>query len=507
MTEIEKTEQNKKNEVMKKPIPDGGYGWVVLIASFFISFVLDGIMYSFGLITTGIKIHYEVSNKKANLITALNSGFLFCSGPIVSGLTNTFGCRIVIMGGAIITSILYFLCCLSPSIEPILFCYGVLGGISTGCTYISSLIVIAEYFDKKIGIATGIVMAGSGVGNFFLPMGIEYFIHNYDWKFALSICASCILLCCGLGAFLTPLNPSNNSDNKNVELKKLKGKLNESEELNNGLDHESKHIQTYLGSMYSLNVEKLPLSQRNKFCRLSVEIFKEMTNFSLLFSCPIFLMITLSNFFLFTGYFLPFIYLTRIAGENGMQNPSMLLSVIGIANIPFRMLFGWVADKRYMTPLNLNTLSVLIATIPFFFYANILQYHTWGQYLFATCFAIGTAGMNSLTTAYLIDIIGLEKFGNGTGIINLFRGFGCFIGPFIGGTIGDLIGLPKVFYFSGFCYVIGLTFTGIASFWTVIQNFLNKDNQKDVKVDAAIESTKNDSALNKNLLHEQSGHV
>ena len=41
--------------------------------------------------------------------------------------------------------------------------------------------------------------------------------------------------------------------------------------------------------------------------------------------------------------------------------------------------------------------------------------------------------MNSLTTAYLLDIVPLDRFGNATGIINLFRGFGCFIGPYIGG--------------------------------------------------------------------------
>jgi len=43
-----------------------------------------------------------------------------------------------------------------------LILYGVLGGLTTGLVYISSIIVLTEYFDKKIGVATGIVMAGSG---------------------------------------------------------------------------------------------------------------------------------------------------------------------------------------------------------------------------------------------------------------------------------------------------------------------------------------------------------
>ena len=35
-------------------------------------------------------------------------------------------------------------------------------GLSTGITYIASLIIITDYFDKKLGIANGITMAGSG---------------------------------------------------------------------------------------------------------------------------------------------------------------------------------------------------------------------------------------------------------------------------------------------------------------------------------------------------------
>ena len=41
--------------------------------------------------------------------------------------------------------------------------------------------------------------------------------------------------------------------------------------------------------------------------------------------------------------------------------------------------------------------------------------------------------MNCLTTMYLCDLVGLARFSNATGIINLFRGFGCFLGPFLAG--------------------------------------------------------------------------
>lgn len=85
-----------------------------------------------------------------------------------------------------------------------------------------------------------------------------------------------------------------------------------------------------MGSMYSLKSDSLPFHQRNKFLRMSLEILKDMANFSLLGENMGFLLITLSNFCLFTGYFMPFLYLATIAEtKTGMSDPTFLLSLIG----------------------------------------------------------------------------------------------------------------------------------------------------------------------------------
>lgn len=176
-----------------------------------ISFILDGVMYSFGNIYKEIKAFYGAPNDIAGLIYSFNTGFLFCSGPIVAGLANQFGCRTVVMGGAIVTSFMYFITVFAPNIYIIMATYGIIGGLSTGCTYIASLIIIAEYFDKKRGIATGITMAGSGVGSFVFAPLLGYLIKNFDWKFATSMCACIILQTCVCGALLKPLNSTPSS--------------------------------------------------------------------------------------------------------------------------------------------------------------------------------------------------------------------------------------------------------------------------------------------------------
>lgn len=484
------------NEEPRNPAPDGGYAWVVLIGSFLISFILDGVMYSFGLIYNEIKAFYNVPNDISGWIISFNTGFLFCSGPIVAGLANQFGCRTVVMGGAIVTSLMYFLTVFAPNIFVIMVTYGIVGGLSTGCTYIASLIIIAEYFDKKRGIATGITMAGSGVGSFVFAPVLQALIKHFDWKFATSICSCIILQTCVCGALLRPLNPGASSSSgkkpKQVELKKLT--KNGMEE--NGLeieDEKPKVINTFGGSTLSLNKKKLPFHQRSNFMRITIGILKEMTDFKLLMENWQFLLITLSNFFIFSGYFCPFMFITKIADTNGIDNSSYLISIIGIVNIPFRMLFGLVADKRYITPVNLNTLAVIICTVPLFFY-ELLQHSFWSQAVFSFFFAVGIAGMNSLTTMYLVDIVGLKKFSNATGIVNLFRGFGCFIGPAAGGWVADNLGGPvKAFYYSAGCFTVGLALALVVSFGAMCCKKANDNKTDETK---AID----DSDLNKNLI-------
>jgi hypothetical protein len=56
------------------------------------------------------------------------------------------------------------------------------------------------------------------------------------------------------------------------------------------------------------------------------------------------------------------------------------------------------------------------------------------------------AGMNSLTTLYLCEIVGLDKLSNAFGIIFMFRGIGFLIGPYAGGTLSSLLFSFKVFF-------------------------------------------------------------
>ena len=58
--------------------PDGGWGWVVVMAGFLCNMVLDGIGYSFGILLTPLMDHYGVGKGLMSLVglpSPITSGY------------------------------------------------------------------------------------------------------------------------------------------------------------------------------------------------------------------------------------------------------------------------------------------------------------------------------------------------------------------------------------------------------------------------------------------------
>lgn len=81
------------------PPPDGGYGWVIVFASFMCNMIVDGIAYTFGVFLQDMAAYYGQSTGTMAWVGSLLSGMYLSAGPIVSALTNKFGCRAVCIAG------------------------------------------------------------------------------------------------------------------------------------------------------------------------------------------------------------------------------------------------------------------------------------------------------------------------------------------------------------------------------------------------------------------------
>lgn len=84
--------------------PDGGFAWVIVAAIFVNNFLIDGIVYSFGLLMASMATKMRVSLAEVALIGSVQVGVFYLSGPFVCVAVQHFGFRKTAVFGAILSS-------------------------------------------------------------------------------------------------------------------------------------------------------------------------------------------------------------------------------------------------------------------------------------------------------------------------------------------------------------------------------------------------------------------
>lgn len=194
----------------KSKCPDGGWGWVIVFASFVCNVIVDGICFSFGIFAQEIIKSFDADHSKSALVGSLLVGCYLMAGPVVSALANRFGCRKVTILGSVLTCVAFLISTNSPSIEVLILTYGIIGGIGLGLIYLPAIVIIGYWFERKRAFATGIALCGSGIGSLiFAPLN-KKLIEEYDWRQSTVIIAGIVLHCAICGALFRPLEKAKN---------------------------------------------------------------------------------------------------------------------------------------------------------------------------------------------------------------------------------------------------------------------------------------------------------
>ncbi|KAJ6217390.1 hypothetical protein RDWZM_008547 [Blomia tropicalis] len=203
---IDDDQFDEPHVLIQDPAPDGGYGWVIVLASFLCNLIVDGIAYTFGLFLDIFVLHFGTSKSKVALCGALLNGCYLGAGPIISSLANRYGCRFVTILGSILACIALIISTAAPNIETLMVTYGVFGGIGFGMIYLPAIVSVGYYFTSKRAFATGVAVCGSGLGTFIFAPFCQYLLSVTTWQNTLFILALLVLMCAAFGSLMRPLN-------------------------------------------------------------------------------------------------------------------------------------------------------------------------------------------------------------------------------------------------------------------------------------------------------------
>lgn len=170
--------------------PDGGFGWMVVYASFIICFVIYGQIYAWGVYQSEFVEEKFGSESQIALLGSIANAILQIGSLIVKPFVNTFGIRGAMLFGSIFLVSGIFLASLVSEIWQLCLFQGFFFGIGGALVFIPSLTVPALWFLQLRGLAFGIIGSGSGVGGFLLAPAIRFLISKVGLRTTLKIHAA-----------------------------------------------------------------------------------------------------------------------------------------------------------------------------------------------------------------------------------------------------------------------------------------------------------------------------
>ena len=187
------------------PAPDGGWGWFVVLGAFFLSLICDGCAFSFGVMFVYLIEEFQQTKSETAWVASIFYCLSLLLGPVASGLTTRFGCRSITIVAGLLSCLGFVASSFVTSIWQLYITFGMIVGASFSVCYVTSVLTVAYYFDKRRALATGLSVCGTGIGTFTFAPLCEILIGMYGWRGTFLIMGAVSLNICVCGALFRPL--------------------------------------------------------------------------------------------------------------------------------------------------------------------------------------------------------------------------------------------------------------------------------------------------------------
>ncbi|XP_054718143.1 monocarboxylate transporter 10-like [Uloborus diversus] len=377
--------------------PDGGWGWVVCMASFWTNGTIFGVMNCFGVLYVKLKEKFEESHEEAAFVTSwvgsVSIGMTFLLSPVASILTDKLGIRTTAFIGGLMATAGMLISSFVPSLELLYLTYGVLLGSGASLAYTPSLVVLGHYFHRRLGFVNGLVTAGSSVFTMVMPLLLTYLLDTIELSATLQILSLVMgsLMVCALT--FRPLN----------------------------VQHQRITEKDAHNSDESLESEASCCGK----C-LVTSIWKNKKYLLWVFAIPTALF----------GYFVPYVHLVaHVKDILPEANGEILVTCIGLTSGIGRIVFGKLADFPSVNRIMLQQaafLSIGILTM-------VLVFARHFAFLVVVCLFLGLFDgcFISLLGPIAFDVVGQKGASQAIGFLLGFCSIPLTVGPPVAGLLYD----------------------------------------------------------------------
>jgi len=373
------------------------YGWWIVGACFTLALYMSGaVFYGFTAIFEPIAEEFGWSYTSISIAASLRGLEAGLLAPVVGIMVDRWGPRRFIFGGVICIGLGLLLLTQVQSIGMFYAAFILMSlGISS-CGISVTVTAVANWFHRRVGLATGITVSGYGFSGLLVPLMVRL-IDTYDWRIAIGVM--------GIGMLVIGLPLSLLVRHKPEQY----GYLPDGEERSAVLSDEEAVKQ--LPKEVSITAR-----QAMRTRTFWVVVLAVMPQFVVVPAVITHVMPYLSS-----------VGLVRATS-------ALVATAIPLLSIGGRFGFGWFSD-RYVAK-QLSAFALIMLTLGLICFEYILGW-TWLLVPFLVLFGFGYGGITTMVGVLLREHFGRGNFGTIIGIAWGILMLGTVAGPPIAGWVFD----------------------------------------------------------------------
>ncbi|MBX9651142.1 MAG: MFS transporter [Xanthobacteraceae bacterium] len=357
----------------------------VVIGAFGVMFVMFGIINSFSSFFASLQEAFTAQRGEIALIYSIAAPLYFLLGLVSGPLADSLGPRRVAFIGVLLGAAGLLFAAQATTLWQIYLGFGVGVGCGVGFSYVPAIAAVQRWFLKGRGTASGLAVAGIGLGTLAMPLVAAPLISWLGWRGAWSVFAVLMIVGGGGAALLLDRGPERYGWLPDGDI----------------ADPSAQH-------------------QRAAVMGWSIKDATRSRPFCLLY---------LGLVFASVGAFVPFVHLVPYAEDHGISQTSAIaiFGMLGIGSTAGRFAIGGLADRIGRGRSLALVFVGLTATLLWWLVAT----SAWQLTIFALVFGCCQGSFVALYPALTVDYFGGR---NASGIIGIL---------YTGGAIGTLAG-PKL---------------------------------------------------------------
>ena len=376
------------------------YGWWVILACFILGIITGAFtFFGFTAFFDPLVKEFGWSYTQVSFALSLRGIEMSMLSPLVGFLVDRYGSRRLALLGVITVGLGFIMLSFTRTLwmfyaSIVLIAFG--GG---GCTGVVLMHVAVNWFQRKAGLALGILTSGFGASGFLIPV-IVWLIDDFGWRTAVIILGAATWFI-GIPLVLV-----------------IRNTPEECGLCPDGIKVDPGPLPAARSGKSDGKPEKVDLMQA---LRQRAFIFLALGE-------AIRMMVVAAVITHIMPY-LNFLHIPRATA-------GLIAAGVSIISILGRFGFGWLADyfdKRYAIAISMGMMSLGMFSL---FYVDVW----WVMILFLFLFPTGYGGGTSVRGALLGEYFGRAAFGRLIGLVMGIGAIGAMIGPTLTGFIFDTTG-------------------------------------------------------------------